>query len=165
MVEAASGIIPSIERTPWACGEKQHWSLYEKNSPRRGDRRPRRAMTACSQERALDGTLGAVSGLVVAGPIGLIAGGVVGATAGPAIASSWGVRGGHHGRRRHRHHRRYRAGIFASCICFGWHERGDPSADMMGNKRRHAFSDSRSRRCFAKYGNASGSLMFFAICA
>jgi hypothetical protein len=60
-----------------------------------------------SGERALDSTLGAVSGLVVAGPIGLIAGGVVGATAGPAIASSWGVRGGHHGRRRHRHHRSY----------------------------------------------------------
>jgi hypothetical protein len=34
MVEAASGIIPSIERTPWACGEKQHWSLYEKRMAR-----------------------------------------------------------------------------------------------------------------------------------
>jgi hypothetical protein len=65
------------------------------------------ALTACSQERTLDGTLGAVSGLVVAGPVGLVAGAVVGATAGPAIASSWGVRGDYHGRRRHRHHRGY----------------------------------------------------------
>lgn len=50
------------------------------------------ALTGCSPERALDGTLGAVSGAVVAGPVGLGAGGIVGATAGPAIASSWGVR-------------------------------------------------------------------------
>jgi len=64
------------------------------------------ALTACSQERALDGTLGAASGLVLAGPVGLVAGGVVGATAGPAIASSWGIRGGRH-HRRHRRHQRY----------------------------------------------------------
>jgi hypothetical protein len=30
MVEAASGIIPSIERTPWACGEKQHRAFMKK---------------------------------------------------------------------------------------------------------------------------------------
>jgi hypothetical protein len=64
-------------------------------------------LTACSQERTLDGTLGAVSGLVVAGPVGLVAGAVVGATAGPAIASSWGVRGDHHHYRSRRHHRSY----------------------------------------------------------
>ena len=62
------------------------------------------ALTACTPERTLDGALGATSGLVVAGPVGLVAGGVVGATAGPAIASSWGVRGGHN-YRRHRRHR------------------------------------------------------------
>jgi len=62
-------------------------------------------LTACTPERALDGTLGAVSGAVVAGPVGLVAGGVVGATAGPAIASSWGMNGRrHHNRRHHRHH-------------------------------------------------------------
>jgi hypothetical protein len=62
------------------------------------------ALTACTPERALDGTLGAVSGAVVAGPVGLVAGGVVGATAGPAIASSWGMNGHHRHRRHHRHH-------------------------------------------------------------
>ena len=61
-------------------------------------------LTACTPERALDGTLGAVSGAVVAGPVGLVAGGVVGATAGPAIASSWGIRGGRHHRRHRRHY-------------------------------------------------------------
>jgi uncharacterized membrane protein len=64
------------------------------------------ALTACSQERALDGALGAGSGLILAGPVGLVAGGVVGATAGPAIASSWGIRGGRHDGR-HRRHRRH----------------------------------------------------------
>ncbi len=39
-----------------------------------------------AQERALDGTLGAVAGAVVLGPVGLIAGAAVGATAGPSIA-------------------------------------------------------------------------------
>ncbi len=58
------------------------------------------ALTACTPERAVDGTLGAVSGAVVAGPPGLVVGGVIGATAGPAIASSWGIRGGHRSRRR-----------------------------------------------------------------
>ncbi|MFY9628137.1 MAG: hypothetical protein WAK03_08310 [Methylocystis sp.] len=62
------------------------------------------SLAACTPERALDGTLGAVSGAVVAGPVGLLAGGVVGATAGPAIASSWGIRGEHRHRRRHRRH-------------------------------------------------------------
>lgn len=64
------------------------------------------SVAACTPERALDGTLGAVSGAVVAGPVGLVAGGVVGATAGPAIASSWGVRGdsAHRHRRRHKRH-------------------------------------------------------------
>jgi len=107
MVEAASGIIESIELTPCACGKNRHWRLHEKTLLAAAIVPIGTAMTACSHERALDGTLGAVSGLVVAGPVGLVAGGVVGATAGPAIASSWGVRGDHHGRRRHRHHRRY----------------------------------------------------------
>jgi hypothetical protein len=49
----------------------------------------------CAQERAIDGTLGAVAGAVVAGPVGLVAGVVVGATAGPSIASSWGLRHNH----------------------------------------------------------------------
>ena len=77
------------------------------------------ALTACSQERTLDGTLGTVSGLVVAGPVGLVAGAVVGATTGPAIASSWEVHGDHHGRRRHRHHRSYCVGIFVSRVALG----------------------------------------------
>jgi hypothetical protein len=60
--------------------------------------------SAQAQERVLDGVLGAVSGALVAGPVGLVAGGVVGATAGPAISSSWGLSGGHRHHRRHRHH-------------------------------------------------------------
>ena len=52
-----------------------------------------------AQERAVDGTLGAVAGAVVFGPLGLVAGAAVGATAGPGIASSWGLRYHHH----HRH--------------------------------------------------------------
>ena len=55
------------------------------------------ALTA--QERAVDGTLGAVAGAVVLGPVGLVAGAVVGATAGPSIASGWGLRHHHHYRR------------------------------------------------------------------
>jgi hypothetical protein len=54
------------------------------------------ATTAMAQERALDGTLGAVAGAVVAGPVGLVAGAVVGVTAGPSISSSWGLRHHHH---------------------------------------------------------------------
>jgi hypothetical protein len=46
---------------------------------------------ASAQERAGDAALGAISGAVVAGPIGLVAGGVVGWTAGPSIARSWGL--------------------------------------------------------------------------
>ena len=52
-------------------------------------------------ERVGDAALGAVAGVVVAGPVGLVAGGVIGYTAGPGIASEWGVR-------RHRHYRHYR---------------------------------------------------------
>jgi hypothetical protein len=49
-------------------------------------------VAAHAQERLGDAALGAVSGALVAGPIGLVAGGVVGFTAGPAIAHSWGLR-------------------------------------------------------------------------
>lgn len=54
------------------------------------------ATAASAEERALDGTLGAVAGAVVAGPIGLVAGAVVGVTAGPSISSSWGLHHHHH---------------------------------------------------------------------
>jgi hypothetical protein len=49
-------------------------------------------VAAQAQERLGDAALGAVSGALVAGPIGLVAGGVVGFTAGPSIAHSWGLR-------------------------------------------------------------------------
>jgi hypothetical protein len=49
-------------------------------------------VAAQAQERLGDAALGAVSGALVAGPIGLVAGGVVGFTAGPSIARSWGLR-------------------------------------------------------------------------
>lgn len=58
---------------------------------------------AIAQERAVDGTLGAVAGAVVAGPVGLLAGAVVGVTAGPSISSSWGLRHRHH----YYHHAHY----------------------------------------------------------
>jgi len=54
-------------------------------------------VAAGAQERLGDAALGAVSGVLVAGPVGLVAGGVVGFTAGPSIARSWGLR--------HRHYR------------------------------------------------------------
>jgi hypothetical protein len=47
---------------------------------------------AQAQDRGGSAVLGAVSGLVVFGPVGAAAGAVVGYTAGPAIANSWGVR-------------------------------------------------------------------------
>jgi hypothetical protein len=53
-------------------------------------------VAAQAQERLGDAALGAVSGALVAGPVGLVAGGIVGFTAGPAIASTWGLR--HRGR-------------------------------------------------------------------
>ena len=49
-------------------------------------------VAAQAQERLGDAALGAVSGALVAGPVGLVAGGIVGFTAGPSIASSWGLR-------------------------------------------------------------------------
>ncbi len=54
-------------------------------------------VAAGAQERLGDAAMGALSGALVAGPVGLVAGGVVGFTAGPAIAHSWGLR--------HRHYR------------------------------------------------------------
>ncbi len=45
-----------------------------------------------ANERVGDAALGALSGVVVLGPIGAAAGAVIGYTAGPAIAGSWGVR-------------------------------------------------------------------------
>src|SRR5450755_1413091 len=56
-------------------------------------------VAAGAQERMGDAALGALSGALVAGPVGLVAGGVVGFTAGPAIAHSWGF---------HRHYYRSR---------------------------------------------------------
>jgi hypothetical protein len=47
---------------------------------------------AQAQDRGGSAVLGAVSGLVVFGPVGAAAGAVVGYTAGPAIANSWGIR-------------------------------------------------------------------------
>ncbi len=47
---------------------------------------------ALADERVGDAALGALSGVVVLGPIGAAAGAVIGYTAGPAIAGSWGVR-------------------------------------------------------------------------
>ena len=54
-------------------------------------------------DRVADSAMGAVSGAIVAGPVGLVAGGVVGYTAGPAISCSWGLGGC---RRHHRHEAR-----------------------------------------------------------
>ncbi len=42
-----------------------------------------------AQERAGDAALGALSGVVVLGPVGAIAGAVIGYTAGPSISHSW----------------------------------------------------------------------------
>jgi hypothetical protein len=46
---------------------------------------------AQAQDRGGSAVLGAVSGLVVFGPVGAAAGALVGYTAGPAIAQSWGI--------------------------------------------------------------------------
>jgi hypothetical protein len=50
------------------------------------------SVPAQAQDRGGSAVLGAVSGLVVFGPVGAAAGAVVGYTAGPAIANSWGIR-------------------------------------------------------------------------
>lgn len=47
---------------------------------------------AVAQERLTDGAIGAVAGVVVAGPVGAVAGGVIGYTAGPNIAHAMGLR-------------------------------------------------------------------------
>src|SRR5436190_12045802 len=46
---------------------------------------------ALAQERVGDAALGALSGVVVLGPIGAVAGAVIGYTAGPSISHSWGL--------------------------------------------------------------------------
>ena len=48
---------------------------------------------AVAGERATSAALGAVSGLVVLGPIGAAAGAFIGYTAGPSMSRAWGVRG------------------------------------------------------------------------
>jgi hypothetical protein len=50
------------------------------------------ASATLAQERVGDAALGAVSGLVVLGPVGAIAGAAIGYTAGPSISGSWGLR-------------------------------------------------------------------------
>ena len=47
--------------------------------------------TAMAEERVGDAALGALSGVVVLGPIGAVAGAVIGYTAGPSISHSWGL--------------------------------------------------------------------------
>jgi hypothetical protein len=44
---------------------------------------------ASADERVGDAALGALSGVLVGGPIGAVAGGVIGFTAGPSISSAW----------------------------------------------------------------------------
>jgi hypothetical protein len=60
-------------------------------------------LSAQAGDRVGDSALGAVSGAIVAGPVGLVAGGIVGYTAGPAISCSWGLGGCR------RHHHRHEA--------------------------------------------------------
>jgi hypothetical protein len=47
--------------------------------------------TAMAEERVGDAALGALSGVVVLGPIGAVAGAIIGYTAGPSISHSWGL--------------------------------------------------------------------------
>jgi hypothetical protein len=44
---------------------------------------------ASADERVGDAALGALSGVLVGGPIGAVAGGLIGFTAGPSISSAW----------------------------------------------------------------------------
>jgi hypothetical protein len=44
---------------------------------------------ARAQERVGDAAIGAVSGLLVLGPVGLVAGAIIGYSAGPSIARTW----------------------------------------------------------------------------
>ena len=53
-------------------------------------------ITAIAQDRGSDAAMGAVSGLMVAGPVGAVVGGVVGYTEGPTIAHGMGLRHRHY---------------------------------------------------------------------
>ena len=53
-------------------------------------------VTAIAQDRGSDAAMGAVSGLVVAGPVGAVVGGVVGYTEGPSIARGMGLQRRHY---------------------------------------------------------------------
>jgi len=52
-------------------------------------------VAALAQDRGGDAAMGAVSGLVVAGPVGAVVGGVIGYTEGPNIARGMGLHRGH----------------------------------------------------------------------
>jgi len=64
------------------------------------------SVAAQAGERIIGAGVGAVSGAIVAGPVGFIGGGVIGYVAGPDIACGLGINRCYRHRHRHRHRRR-----------------------------------------------------------
>jgi hypothetical protein len=58
-------------------------------------------------DRIIDAGVGAVSGAVVAGPVGFVGGGVIGYVAGPEISCGLGIQRCYRHGHRHRRHRVY----------------------------------------------------------
>ncbi len=84
-------------------------------------------VAAQAGDRIIDAGVGAVSGAVVAGPVGFVGGGVIGYVAGPEISCGLGIQRCYRHRHRHRRHRVYshRSGG------------GGDSADDVGSRPDH----------------------------
>jgi hypothetical protein len=79
-------------------------------------------------ERVIDAGVGAVSGAIVAGPVGFVGGGVLGYVAGPEITCGLGINRCYRHRHRHRH-RRHRH--------YGHRGGGGYGADDVGRRPDH----------------------------
>jgi hypothetical protein len=84
------------------------------------------SIAAQAGERIIDAGIGAVSGAIVAGPVGFVGGGVIGYVAGPEIACGLGINRCY--RHRHRHGRRRH---------YGHRAEGGHGSDDVGKRQDH----------------------------